>query len=580
MKLRKLVVKNFRGIREMEWNLNGDMVCLIGPNDSTKSTVLLALDYLFLPIWSLSVSDADFYQMKVENPIEISAVITELPDSFISEEKYGLFLGFWNTQNGVHEEQIDGQDQKAMQVKLTIKSDLEPDWLVVSLQKDGREPQRISASDRRLLGVEKIGNYTEADLSWGRNSPLSRLTQKDDISRIPAMLAEAERDMIKALENTDFSALSQSIQEVMPVAQSLGIDAQTGFRAGMDPMRVNLRQGVIALFDGNLPLTLRGAGSRRLLAMAIHKAAVKDGAIILTDEIENSLEPYRLRHLIRQLRPKGGEKHQVIFTTHSSIAVVECSANELYVVRSKGGNTTINHVGNQLQFIVRSVPEAFLARKVVVCEGKTEAGLLISLDKDYWQNKHQPDPSQYKYQTMAEASVAPIESPKSGGSEAPKYAVALAKLGYRVTYFGDSDLDMNQTKNEMKENGVEEVLIWEGGMDIERRLCLDLPLSGLKDLVDLAVNLEGDEKSVWDKIYGNLPEGTSFSRNFKFATLKSEIEEQILRERIGIVAGKEKWFKRRDKGEALGELLARYLDVMQDTPTMTTLRALGKWCYE
>ena len=394
------------------------------------------------------------------------------------------------------------------------------------------------------------------------------------------MLAEAERNILKALDNMDFNALAQSIREVLLNAQSLGIDAQANFRAGMDPLRVNLRQGAIALFDGNLPLSMRGAGSRRLMVMAIHKAAVKEGAIILVDEIENSLEPYRLRHLIRQLRPKDGEKHQVIFTTHSSVVVVECHSNELYVTNSQDGKTVISSVGKDLQAVVRNIPEAFLCRKIVVCEGKTEAGLLISLDKHYWQEKHRHTSSSFRYLTMAEAGTAPIESPGSGGSEAPKYAVALANLKYRVTYFGDSDCDLNPSEEQMKAGGVEEVLIWDGCVEIERRLCLDLPLAALKEFIDLAVKFKGNPQSVWDKIYEHLPKNILPTRNQNFDKLITEIEEVSLRECLGKAANEGKWFKRHDKGMALGKLLSQYLDNMRDTPTMTTLNSLEKWCYE
>lgn len=581
MKLRKLIIKNLRGIREMEWDLSGDMACLIGPGDSTKSTILLALEYLFSGNWSLSVSDVDFHQMNVQNPIEIVAIVAELPDVLITEGKFGLYLGFWNPQDKkLYEEQKDGLYQKALQIRLEIPQDLEPKWTVVSLQTEGREPQPISAADRRALGVAKIGNYVAADLAWGRNSALSRLTQKEDISRIPTMLAQAERNILNALKDMDFSALSQAIEEAKLMAQTLGIDAQTELRTGMDPMRVSLRQGAIALFDGDLPFSLRGAGGRRLMAMAIHKAAVKEGAIILIDEIENSLEPYRLRHLIRQLRPKDGEKHQVIFTTHSSVTVVECQASELYVAHSENGKTAIAPVDQDFQAVVRSIPEAFLSRKIIVCEGKTEAGFLISLDKNYWQEQHRSDPSQHRYQTMAEAGVVPIESPRSGGSEAPKHAATLAKLGFRVAYFGDSDRDLSPSEEEMRQAGVEEVFLWDKAVEIERRLCLDLPLNALKELVDLAVKLTGSEQSVWDKIHGELPEGAPRTQNRSFETLESEIGASALRACIGLAADRGGWFKRRDKGERLGELVSHSLDKMLETSTMITLRALEQWCYE
>lgn len=527
MKIRELTIKNFRGIREMEWRLSSDMACLIGPGDSTKSTILLALEYLFAPSWSLSVSDIDFYKMNVDTPIEIIAVITELPEALLAEDKFGLYLGFWNPEDGkLYEEPKDNTYQKALQVKMEIGRDLEPKWVVVSPQEGGREPQPITAADRRALGVTGIGQYVESDLAWGRNSALSRLTTKEDLSQIPSMLADAERSILETLKAMDLDSLSKAVQEAKLVAQSLGADEQEHLCPGMDPMRISLRQGAIALFDGVLPFSLRGAGSRRLMAMAVHKAAVQEGAIILVDEIENSLEPYRLRHLIRQLRPKTGDKHQVIFTTHSSVAVVECQTNELYITRSQNGKTTLVHVSSDLQPVVRSIPEAFLSRKVIVCEGKTEAGFLISLDLLYWQKKHQDESSQWKYQTMAEAGVAPIESPKSGGSESPKYAVALAKLGYRVAYFGDSDRDLNPSESEMQAAGVEAVFLWEGKVEIERRLCFDLPLDALKELINLAVELNEDNKTVWDKIYTQLEKrGGSFTRAYDFEILKSEVND-------------------------------------------------------
>jgi hypothetical protein len=350
----------------------------------------------------------------------------------------------------------------------------------------------------------------------------------------------------------------------------------------MDPARVSLRQGAIALFDGNLPVALRGAGSRRLMVMAAHKASVKEGAIILIDEIENSLEPYRLRNLIRQLRPNDTDNHQVIFTTHSPVAVVECHSTELCVVRSKDSTTTIKAVGEHLQSVVRNIPEAFLVRKVIVCEGKTEAGLLISLDRHYWQQRLQNNPSgqSAQFQTMAEAGVAPIESPKSGGSAAPKYAVDLAGLGYRVAYFGDSDLYLKPSSNEMMGSGVEKVLIWSGNVEIERRLCFDLPWKGVTELVALAIRLQGSDASVWDKIYGTLQKANlRFTRKADLDSLRLDIEEIALRESIGKAADDGEWFKRMDKGKALGIMLASYLDDMQDTPTCENLQDLARWSY-
>lgn len=596
MKIRKLIVKNFRGIQKLEWEIYTDMVCLVGPGDSTKSTILLAMEYLFWPNWFLQISDIDFFKLNVDELIEISAIITDPPSTLVTEEKYGLFLGFWNPIDKVHEEQKDDQDQKALQIQLKVTKDIEPEWNIVSLQKDGKEPQRISANDRRLLGVARIGNFIENDLSWGRNSALMRITQKDNLEKIPSLLVDAERQIIANLKKLDFSALDDVINLIGNNARSFGMNNQDCLKASMDPARISLRQGAIALFDGELPIALRGEGSRRLLVMAAHKIAVREGAIILIDEIENCLEPYRLRHLIRQLRPKSKENHQVVFSTHSPITIEENDAQEIYVVQSNEGVTTIVNVDEDLQKIVRSIPEALLSKRIIVCEGKTESGFLISLDQEYWQKKHEQSPMEHRYSCLAEAGVMPIEISKSGGTEAPKYAAELAMLGYAVAYLGDSDTSLQPSETDLKDMGIN-VVLWEKGekgVSIEERLCLDLPVDGLQKLIELAIELEVEEcetlanacDKVWDRIINKIYNKTNkkiTERNVE--KIIQTIEIKLFRELLGEAAkGKRKtetgWFKRKDKGAALGTLVAKYLDEMEDTPTMMNLKTLENWCYE
>ncbi|HRJ75203.1 MAG TPA: AAA family ATPase, partial [Anaerolineales bacterium] len=461
-------------------------------------------------------------------------------------------------------------------------------WEVIPFQQqEQRNPQKINATERRLLGVLRIGNYVEADLTWGKHSAMSRMTE--NVDQISEMLAGLERVILNASGNADLSTLDGAIQGFEENCQAFGVDRDGKVQAGIDPSRVSLRQGAVTLLDGNLPLTLRGAGSRRLMSMAANKASIKDGAIILIDEIENSLEPYRLRHLIRQLRPTKDETHQVIFSTHSSVTVVECKADELFVVRNEVGNISIKQVGAALQNIVRKVPEAFLAKKIIVCEGKTEDGFLIGLDKEYWEPKRQG--KRKKYQNLAEAGTTPVSAPRGGGDESPKIAVDLANLDYQVTFFGDSDKvdKLKPSIAEMKLSAVN-VILWEvndgKGLSIEERLCLDLPLEALSEIVECAVMIKIVDnsseqqqplESVWNEIYRHI---TVSPHDKNFQTLENQVEESDLRRGLGKAACKGEWFKRRDKGEHLAKLVTRYLNQMESTPTMKTLNQLEAWCYE
>ena len=49
MKIRLIKIDRFRGIRELEWRVGGSFVCLVGPGDSTKTTILDAVEFALSP---------------------------------------------------------------------------------------------------------------------------------------------------------------------------------------------------------------------------------------------------------------------------------------------------------------------------------------------------------------------------------------------------------------------------------------------------------------------------------------------------------------------------------------------------
>ena len=94
MRLINLEIHNFRGIQnaKIDFPMNNRFICLIGAGDSTKSTILLSLEWLFSQTWNLPICDNDFYLANTENKITICGTFTEFPDYFLAEDKFGLFL--------------------------------------------------------------------------------------------------------------------------------------------------------------------------------------------------------------------------------------------------------------------------------------------------------------------------------------------------------------------------------------------------------------------------------------------------------------------------------------------------------
>ena len=84
MRIRRISIKNFRGIQQLVWNVpDSALLCLIGRADSTKSTILEALRRVFYPQWNLAFDDADFFQCDPANTICIDATLVgNLPEQF------------------------------------------------------------------------------------------------------------------------------------------------------------------------------------------------------------------------------------------------------------------------------------------------------------------------------------------------------------------------------------------------------------------------------------------------------------------------------------------------------------------
>ena len=192
MRIRRLSIKNFRGIREMDWSLpDKALLCLIGPGDSTKSTILEAIRRTFYPQWNLAFDDADFHECTPEYDIKIEVTVGSIPDEFRDLAAYGHWLGGWSVEAlASYDEPGDGLED-ALRICLTVGRDLEPSWRVIRGQDDDGVPFKVT--DRAKAAVSFIGTAADRHLTWSRGSLLSHLTGDETISSSLADAGRGER---------------------------------------------------------------------------------------------------------------------------------------------------------------------------------------------------------------------------------------------------------------------------------------------------------------------------------------------------------------------------------------------------
>ena len=564
VQIRELQIENFRGITRLAWRPRGHLIAIIGSGDSRKSTILDALEAAMSSRW-FQFTDADFPQCDTSKPLEIRVTVGDLPTEAVRDKRFGLHLRGWTTSGELRDEPAD-DDEEVVTVRLTVDASLEPAWELVT---DRSEPRTLSQRDRALFGIARVGGDIERHLTWGQGSALSRLTSADDDAK--AVLSNAYRTARSLVAEGAIAELRSVAKAVHEEAIAMGAYAASEYGPGLDAHRAALSVGTLALHDDKTPLRLSGLGTRRLAGLAIQRMSIPDGAIVLVDEVEHGLEPHRLRHFLRAIRPPsredGSASGQVFLTTHSAVTVVELSAGDLAIARPASTEVTLRTPSEELQDVVRKAPEAFLARSIIVCEGKTEVGLLRTM-KAAWQSRHDDVPIEHHGVTLIDG----------GGSCAPRVATELAKLGYRTLLFRDSDRALSTQESRDAARAAVKVVEWEGSSATEERVLADVSLKGVQRILDLAFVLRGRE-TVLDTVSARLEVRPRLPPSFSDwkATGKSRAE---LRHAIGATAKQTGWFKNIEFGERLGEIVAEELGAGLDAPIARALAEAEAWAYD
>ena len=564
MRIRHLSIRNFRGIRELDWALpDKPLFCLIGRGDSTKSTILEALRRVFYSQWNLSFDDADFYQCIPANTITIDVMLGDLIAAFRDLENYGQWMSGWDRSALKRRNEPAEDAEDALWVRLRVAHDLEPSWRVIKASDDEGVP--FKPNDRHKVAVSLIGATTDRHLTWSRGSLLGHLTQGENLA---LSLAEAGRAAKLALEARraeslgSFDAVAASAQET---ARDLGVAVRSSYKAHLDSEAINVRIGGLALHDGTMPLRQLGLGSKRMLTTGLQKKALSAAHITLFDEVEVGLEPHRIARLVAHL--KADTAGQYFLSTHSPVVLRELTVNDLHIVHCRDGVTKIvaaakPAIVHGIQGKVRSYAEAFLAPKIVVCEGATEVGFLRGLD-EYWISQEK--------NSFACQGIAPIDA--ASASKIKGIASGLRKLSYDVAVVADSD-DPQFSPADADEltRGEVAVIQWSSAMSIEQRVFTDIPWSGVMASFELACEIVGARDKVIDHVQSQA--GPGFNRDIAAWTGSAG-----LRAALGKAAKASGWFKRQDYAQQWAAIVVRYFaePTMAATDLVHKVNDLRAW---
>ncbi len=568
-KLRYLKISHFRGIESFEQFFSDGITCIIGRGDSCKSTILDAIAYVFAQSWTLRLNDSDFYICDTSSPIIIEGVVSDIPDELVL--KFNNHLRGITTDDKLiddmeSEDAIDAQN--VLTIRLTIGRDLEPFWEVVSY--NGIDPTIIKATDRGKLNVFTVSDYTDRHFSLNKGNPLYSLYRQlngEPIHDHENLVLDVVREAKDAFDTQIGNKFEMVIEKVKVIAAELGITLNE-MKAMLDHKDIAISENKVSIHEEGIPFRLKGRGSKRLLSLAIQLSLTQPSGIILIDEIEQGLEPDRVQHLVSVLARYIDK--QVIITTHSSNVIVEILCTSLFIMRK--GAKCLQYVESEMQGIIRKNPEAFFAKKVLVCEGATEIGFCRAL------NQSRIDAGK------ASAACKGVKFADGTGNEMIKYVEGFNKLLYHTALLCDSDcIDINKRKPELKAAGIK-VIDCEENNSIEQQIFKDVSWATIKEIIQIAIKkvaedniitYEEAEKIIFTTINACLQNKIEQIENWY------ENEYVELRQALGKAAKNKGWYKRQTHGNDMGKcVLSHYSDLPDDCHLKNIIDTISSWIDE
>lgn len=373
----------------------------------------------------------------------------------------------------------------------------------------------------------------------------------EDTLDVSSILAQLGRQTRQAFAAQQVEGVTKVLTQVQQIANGLGVPVGQ-LNALLDVNGMSLSNGAISLHNSDgTPLRQLGTGSSRLLISGLQKAA-SCSSILIVDEAEYGLEPYRITRLLNELGSKDAEPTQQVFiTTHSPYVLRELQACQLHVVRKlmlppppliPAAHPVYAHVifslndGEDQQSTLRVCAEAFLSKTVIVCEGKTEIGLVRGIDL-YNQDTNNPT-------IMAKG----VYCADGGGDSMFARAKVFKSLGYQTSIFKDSDKaqEHQQLTAEMVRSGIP-IWEWLNGNATEDAIFLACPLNLIPNLLALAINRKSE-----DSVRAHI---SNYSNNQ--ITLDDCRERFNENHRIVLAkaANKKGWFKDIEPSENIGRYL-------------------------
>ncbi|WP_376743893.1 ATP-dependent endonuclease [Ensifer canadensis] len=423
MRVARIIIKNFRTFQSLDVNVENDLCCIIGENNTGKTAILRAIQIcldISLPSTFRSLLREDINaNVDISTPTQVligvelrgfEGIVNE--EALVSTWKTGadrarIFYRF-RPKPGVREQLACGAIQPGTltldDYAWEIRGGGNPatDLLDLEWNEDGvGEAVRFADLQSFLVVHLPALRDVEGDLRNPRQSPLIKLIEsfqipKDEQEGLIQILDEANNLIAKSKTISDVAqAIDSRFKDVsgpaFEMGAKLGLSAAT-FRAILRNLKLILSDTSLQEFEPGR----NGLGMNNILYISILIEYLKrriaggnsSGQLILIEEPEAHLHPQLQYSLISALNSIGV---QTVLTSHSTHVTSQVPLKTIVSLTKRGdasvaaGNLALNakltsgEISDLERYLDSTKSSLLYARKVMLVEGAAELFLIPAL---------------------------------------------------------------------------------------------------------------------------------------------------------------------------------------------------------
>ena len=500
MNISKIIIKNFRLLRDTTLDVRNGISLLIGKNNTGKTSLIAIFEKFLLG------KDFDFNDYPLVQRNNILMLTKDTPDSdlaiqLILEIKYGM-----NDNLGDLSEFILDLDETLDTVKILFECSVDKVKLLKDISDKPDTSRYISKNIAKYMDRKLYVFQNDEDLSWQDRSHLVEKDLKLIKNVMNIQIIHAKRDVsssedssrgkeaLSLLTTSFFKNKNKSPENIFSEINQKMIDMDSElndtYATVFDPFLKNAKNflnldnlKVISNIQSNeliatssqvvygdnehfLPEHLNGLGFMNILYLLLNieikkEHIQKDNKLInllFIEEPEAHTHPQMQYVFAKQISKitQGIDNLQTLISTHSSHIVSQCDFQDIrYLSIVDDANIQIKNFHDQLKkeytdtdhfnFLVRYLTlqssELFFADKIIFIEGTTE-NILLPYFMNQFDTKHLPEGAT----PLASQHISILEV----GANAKVFAPFLNFLGIKTLIITDID---STKKNIEEENG-------------------------------------------------------------------------------------------------------------------------------